>query len=123
MREHQDWGLAHVAVSLDMVDLLSGEKFKSDVDRADGDGVTPLMLAVSLGSKHLTQGVLVAGCRYVIVRHLMPHFCILTPHFHNTHSLQYADKTGNNVFHYSATTSIQIVDILTGSDQVKLCYM
>ena len=66
VREHQDWGLAHVAVSLDMVDLLSGEKFKSDVDRADGDGVTPLMLAVSLGSKHLTLGVLVAGCRYVI---------------------------------------------------------
>lgn len=92
VREHPLWSLAHLAVSLDMMDLLTVPTFRSTIDVADGEAVTPLMLAVSLGSKHLTAAVLAAGG-----------------------SVQGADKAGRTVFHHAArATSLPVIDILVG---------
>jgi len=94
IREHQDWGLCHMAVSLDMVDLLVEDRFKVEIDLADTAGLTPLMLAVSLGSKHLLVGVLSQGA-----------------------SLMGSNVVGCNVFHYAATVPIYGLDILIASEQ------
>jgi len=96
LREHQDWGLVHLAVSLDMVDLVGVDRFKVEIDMADNAGMTPLMLAVNLGSKHLVVGLLSQGA-----------------------SLQGTNVAGDNVFHASAGVQIYILDILTTSEQAK----
>lgn len=62
VREHPSWSLAHLAVALDMTDLLASPTFKSTVDLVDSEGQTAVMLAVVQGSKHLTTAVLAAGC-------------------------------------------------------------
>jgi len=94
IREHHDWGLVHLAVSLDMVDLVAEDRFKVEIDMADNAGVTPLMLAVSLGSKHLVMGVLNQGA-----------------------SLQGTNVVGDNVFHATSAVNIAILDILTACEQ------
>jgi len=94
IRDHQDWGLVHLAVVLDMVDLVGEDRFKVEIDKADSAGVTPLMLAVGQGSKHLTTGVLAHGA-----------------------SLRGVDVAGDNVFHIAATAPLSIIDILTASQQ------
>ena len=97
IREHQDWGLVHMAVSLDMVDLVGDDRFKVEIDMADNAGMTPLMLAVSLGSRHLVVGLLNQGA-----------------------SLQGTNVVGDNVFHAAAAVPLSILDILTGSEQAKV---
>ena len=96
IREHQDWGLVHIAVSLDMVDMVADDRFKVEIDMADNAGMTPLMLAVSLGSKHLVVGLLIQGA-----------------------SLQGNNVGGDNVFHTAAGVPLSIFDILAGSEQAK----
>ena len=64
VRDHPDWGLVHVAVHLDLVDLVGSEdRFKVELDLVDSAGVTPLMLAVSLASKHLVSGLVLQGAK------------------------------------------------------------
>eukprot|EP00092_Neocalanus_flemingeri_P020293 GFUD01021983.1.p1 GENE.GFUD01021983.1~~GFUD01021983.1.p1 ORF type:complete len:830 (-),score=300.05 GFUD01021983.1:470-2959(-) len=94
IREHQDWGLCHLVVSLDMVDLVAEDRFKVEIDMADSAGVTPLMLAVNQGSKHLVVGLLNHGA-----------------------SLQGSNVVGCNVFHSAAAVAIYILDILVASEQ------
>jgi len=94
IREHQDWGLAHIAINLDMVDILAEDRFKVDIDMPDNAGNTPVMLAVSLGSRHLVTGVTIQGA-----------------------SLQGVNVTGDNVFHIAALAGLSIIEILTASKQ------
>jgi len=94
IRQHPDWGLCHIAVSLDMVDLVAEDRFKVDINMKDTPGVTPLQHAVCLASRHLVIGLLQQGA-----------------------SLQGADKVGWNVFHFAAGVPLSILDILVASEQ------
>ena len=61
-RDHPDWGLVHIAVHLDMVDLVGTEdRFKVELDLKDSAGVTPIMLAVTANSKHLVSALVSLG--------------------------------------------------------------
>jgi len=97
IREHQDWSLVHIAVSLDMVDLVADDRFKVDIDVADNAGMTPLMVAVNMGSRHLVVGLLNQGA-----------------------SLQGTNVGGDNIFHAAAGVPLSILDILTGSEQATV---
>ena len=62
VRDHPDYGLCHLAVSLDMVDLVAAEdRFRVDLNLRDTAGVTALMVAASTGSKHLLEGLVSQG--------------------------------------------------------------
>ena len=64
VRDHPDWSLVHVAIHLDMVDLVGSEdRFKVELDAKDSAGVTPLMLAVNLNTKHLVSGLVLLGAK------------------------------------------------------------
>ena len=61
-RDHPDWGLVHVAVHLDLVDLVGTEdRFKVELDLKDSAGVTPIMLAVTGNSKHIVSALVSLG--------------------------------------------------------------
>ena len=71
-RDHPDWGLVHIAVHLDMVDLVGTEdRFKVELDLKDSAGVTPIMLAVTANSKHLVSALVTLGAslQEVILSH------------------------------------------------------
>ena len=86
-----DWGLAHLAVTLDMVDLVQEETFRAQLDTLDQLGQTALSLAVGQGSKHLVAGLVGQGA-----------------------SLAIQDQAGNNVFHTGATGPLVVLDLLAG---------
>ena len=76
VRDHPDWGLVHIAVHLDLVDLVGAEdRFKVELDMQDSAGVTPLMLAVSLNSKHLVTGLVQQGAALQQVHIITPSYC------------------------------------------------
>ena len=57
-REHPDYALCHIAVLLDMIDLVSSQQeFKDVINQTDDAGVTAIMLAARTGSKHLVAGL------------------------------------------------------------------
>ena len=60
-RDHPDYGLCHIAVNLDMIDLVSREDFKREMNHVDSAGVTAIMVAVKTGSKHLVTGLVDNG--------------------------------------------------------------
>ena len=90
VRERPSCSLSHLAVLLDMPDLLPTPVFSSTINAMDCDGITPLMTAVDLGSKHLTLAVLAAGGDIVG-----------------------SDRTGNTVFHHATKGSLAVLEILT----------
>ena len=90
IREHPSYSLCHLAVLLDMTDLLPAPVFSSTIDAVDSDGITPLMTAVDLGSKHLTLAVLAAGA-----------------------SMDGSDRAGNSVFHHATKAPLAVMEILT----------
>ena len=73
-----------------MPDLLPTPVFSSTIDAVDSDGITALMTAVDLGSKHLTLAVLAARA-----------------------SIDGSDRVGNTVFHHATKASLAIMEILT----------
>ena len=90
VRERPSCSLSHLTVLLDMPDLLPTPVFSSTINAMDCDGITPLMTAVDLGSKHLTLAVLAAGGDIVG-----------------------SDRTGNTVFHHATKGSLAVLEILT----------
>ena len=73
-----------------MPEMLPTPIFSSTVNAVDSDGITPLLKAVDLGSKHLTLAVLAAGA-----------------------SIEGGDREGNTVFHHATKASLAIMEILT----------
>ena len=90
MRECPSCSLSHLAVLLDMPEMLPTPIFSSTINAVDSDGITPLMKAVNLGSKHLTLAVLGAGA-----------------------SIDGSDRAGNTIFHHATKASLAIMEILT----------
>ena len=90
VRECPSCSLCHLAVLLDMPDLLPTPVFSSTINAVNSEGITPLMTAVDLGSKHLTLAVLGAGA-----------------------SIDGSDRAGNTVFHHATKASLAIMEILT----------
>lgn len=90
VRECPSCSLCHLAVLLDMPDMLPSPVFSSSINAVDSDGITALMTAVDLGSKHLTLAVLAAGA-----------------------SIDGSDRVGNTVFHHATKASLAIMEILT----------
>ena len=79
-----------MAVLLDMPDMLPSPVFSSTINAVDSDGITALMTAVDLGSKHLTLAVLAAGA-----------------------SIDGSDRVGNTVFHHATKAPLAVMEILT----------
>lgn len=90
-RENPSWSASHIAVSLDMADLVANPSFEPSRNSLDESGLTPLMLATRLGSKHITSAVLASGARLEVGQEC---------------------ATRRNVFHLAANTTASIVDIL-----------
>jgi len=96
IRTNKDWSVCHIAVSLDILEVLNHSHFQAELELETEDGLTPLLLAAKAGSKHITQAVLAAGAR-----------------------LDKSDKLGLNCFHYAATSSSTLVEILANSKQAS----
>lgn len=94
IRANKDWSVCHIAVSLDILEVLNHSHFQAELELETEDGLTALLLAVKAGSKHITTAVLAAGAR-----------------------LDKTDKLGMNCFHYAATSSSALVEILANSKQ------
>jgi len=98
IKDHPDWGLCHLAVHLDMIDLVAQEdRFRVELDHVDTAGVTAIMVAVNSGSKHLVAGLVSQGASLS----------------------QGCDVTGSNVMHYVAVKSVSILDIISGGEKYK----
>jgi len=98
IKDHPDWGLCHLAVHLDMIDLVAQEdRFRVELDHVDTAGVTAIMVAVNSGSKHLVAGLVSQGASLS----------------------QGCDVTGSNVMHYVAVKSVSILDIVSGGEKYK----
>jgi len=92
-RANEDWSVCHISVYLDLTDTLRHEKFSTLINKGTKDSITPLLMAIKSGSKHITQAVLAAGG-----------------------SLEVKDTSGNNAFHLAATgPTIQLIDIIASS--------
>jgi len=95
IRDHPDWGLCHLAVHLDMIDLVQEDRFKKDIDLRDSAGVTPIMVAVNTGSKHLLAGLTSNGASLS----------------------EGSDILGSNVMHYLAIKPVALLDIITAEEK------
>ena len=96
VKDHPDWGLCHIAVLLDLVDLVAQEDgFKRELDVRDSAGLTALMVAVNDGSKHKVAGLVAQGASLT----------------------EGCDITGSNVMHYVARRTVSLLDIISAGEK------
>ena len=98
VKDHPDWGLCHMAVLLDLVDLLNQEdRFRLELDLRDSAGLTPLMVAVNEGSKHKVAGLVAQGASLT----------------------EGCDIEGSNIMHYVARRTVTLLDIIKSGEKYE----
>ncbi|CAH2039422.1 unnamed protein product, partial [Iphiclides podalirius] len=98
LSEHQSWTIAHLVAHFGLYELFNDPDVQKHLDDADpGTGATPLMVAVKTGNVRMVQNLLSLNC-----------------------SLDAIDSEGNNVFHYSAASNKEIINVLAQKKATSL---
>ncbi|XP_076272916.1 calcium-independent phospholipase A2 VIA isoform X3 [Rhynchophorus ferrugineus] len=91
LSEHQSWTVAHLAAYFALYDSFDNAKINCFLNSSDNEkGMSPLQVAITTHNLKTVQILVAANC-----------------------SLEHLDWDGNSVFHYAASTTKEIIAVLT----------
>lgn len=98
--EHPSWTLAHVIAHFNLTDYISNPKISESIDDPDhAELLTPLQIATKAGHMEMVKA--------------------LAPHA----NLDHLDSNSNSVFHYAASTTKEMINVLTARSTSTLNHL